>query len=138
MLRLWYEFGIPYVRKSSKSLMEGKLNHPVPIKGAADLAPRVWHWWKWAIIYAANEWEIDRAAISNLYPGALETVEFVTARAATLVCLFAPLRGRCTRSLSDKTKGQHIWVGVNAVMPNLHSPTYLTVLVPRYTFYGPE
>ena len=67
-----------------------------------------------------------------------DAVEFVTVRAATFVCLFAPLRGRSTRSLSDKTKGQHIWVGVNTVMPNLHSPTYSTVLVPRYTFYGPE
>ena len=98
MLRLWYEFGIPYVRKSSKSLMEGKLNHPVPIKGAADLAPRVWHWWRWAIIYAANEWEIDRGRKSNLYPDLRsEAVEFVTVRAATFVCLFA-LRQGTTKS----------------------------------------
>ena len=45
------------------------MNHPVPIKGAADLAPRVWLWW-WAIIYAANEWVIDRV---EFVAGALET-----------------------------------------------------------------
>ena len=78
---------------------ESGANHPVPIKGAADLAPRVWRRW-WAIIYAANEWEIDRAAISNLSvrPLGMELRRRSNLSRSRLrllfVCLFALIRAR--------------------------------------------